>query len=552
MVQRSKPKPQRLGEVLVEYALITREQRRSALEKQKDSGKRLGEILVEDGVLTRDELNWALGNLLGIPYVELDASMVDPEAVRAVPMELLRRYRAVPMIRFGNELTVALADPTDSQAVADISAVTGAEVKLAMADAAAVEEVLGKLAATTPRAAQPPVQLPAGSRRPPSREEMLADLSGTTLVQHHLRRACQQGADEILFQPAGETFRVRYRVHGRFVDDASCPASFLPTVVTRLKLMAGLELETGAVFQEGQVPLEMEGRALEMLASVYATVHGPGARIRIRAKRAQPWPLSKLGFERAAMAQLRRAAAAPSGLVVACGPRRAGCSTTLYALLREAASPERHVVTLQSFTTCRYPDATQLELPYGAEYLAVLGKVAGQAPGVILAEGLHGREFWSAFEPQALASTLLLGEMRAEDALSALSQLREAGVGGAVLASSLRLIVAHRLAPRLDPQEREPHKPPSHVLDRVSALVPGAADAQYYHAATDAEGRKVFRGLELIYEILEPSQEVRDLLAASAPTAELRAACERAGMTPLRECAVAKAACGLIELEEAL
>ncbi len=552
MAQRRRQRPQRLGDVLLAHGLITRQQRRAALEKQKSCGKRLGEILVEDGVLTQDELNWALGNLLGIPYVELSPEMIDPDAFALVPFDLLERYRAVPMVKVGDELTVAMADPTDSQAVADIAAVSGCGVTLAMADAAAVEATLEALAPDRPAEERPPIKLPRAGRRVPTPEELLADTSGAALVEHHLRQAYQQGAEELVFQPAGDQFRVRYRVHGRFAAGAAYPASFLPNVITRLKLMARLDLEAGILFQEGQVPLEIGGKALEVTASVYNTVHGPGARIRIRAKRAEAWPLRKLGLDAPALDALRRAVASGSGLIVVCGPRRSGCSTTLYALLAEAASPERHLVTLQGFTTCRFSDATQLEVPHGPDYLAVLGSVVEQAPDVLLAEGVHERDFWSAFPPEALATSLLLGEMRAEDTFAALNLLREAGVSDAVLASSLRLILAQRLVPRLDPHAREPHTPPDHVLDRVAFLMPEAATGRYYRALTDPDGRKVFRGLELLYEVLEPNDEVRDLLLEGASGSRLREAVGRAQLTTLRRSAVAKAARGLVELEEAL
>jgi len=528
--RKGKAKPSRLGDLLVSHGLITRDERRKALQRQKRTGKRLGAILVEEGFLTRDELNWSLGNLLGVAYVELDAQMVDPELVASVPAELLHRYQVVPMIEVGGELTLAMADPTDTQAVADIASVTGAAVKAAMADADAISETLGKLVPEAPEAAEPHLTIRPSKQRAPTPEQILADASGETLIQYHLRQAHKQGADEILLEPAEDAFRVRYRVHGSLVDSASYPASFLPAVVTRLKLMAGLELEGDILFQEGQVALDLEGRALELLASVYATVHGPGARIQLRARRAEPWPLGKLGFDRTALAALRRAALAPSGLVVACGPRRSGCSTTLYALLAEAAAADRRAVTVQDFTSYRCPNATQIEVPPGPEYCGVVSSIAAQAPDVLLAEGLHDRAFWEAIGAQAVTSTLLLGEMRAEDTLSALGQLRENGVGGSVLAASLRLVVAQRLAPRLDPKARELDTPSAHVLDRLTALVPDAGSAQYHRAVTDAEGHKVFRGLELLYEVLEPNDEVRDLIVEGASAARLREACERAGL----------------------
>ena len=550
--RKKQAKPSRLGDLLVSHGLITRDQRRQALQKQKQTSKRLGEILVEEHILTRDELNWALGNLLGVPYVELDAQMVDSELVASLPAELLRRYQAVPMIQVGNELTVAMADPTDTQAIADLGAVTGSEVKLAMADADAVAATLDELAPEITPPPEPHIEITSSRKRAPKTEEILADTSGTTLIRHHLRRAHKQGADEILFQPTEDAFRVRYRVHGSLVECATYPVAFLPTVVTRLKLMAGLDLEGDILFQEGQVALDIEGRALELLASVYATVHGPGARILLRARRAEPWPLDKLGFAKGPLASLRRAAHAPSGLIAVCGPRRSGCSTTLYALLAEAASTERRLLTIQHTTSYRYADATQIEVTNGPEYQGVVSNIMEQAPNVVLAEGLHDQAFWTALGAQAITSTLLLGEMRAEDTHAALSQLRENKLSASVLAASLRLIVAQRLAPRLDPHARETDTPSAHVLDRLMAVAPDAGSAQYYRAMTDSDGHKVFRGLELLYEVFEPNDEIRDLILEGAPSARLREACDRAGMTTLRECAIGKAARGLIELEEAL
>jgi len=551
MAQRRKTKPSRLGELLVAHGLITREQRRTALLRQKETSQRLGEILVGEGMLTRDELNWALGNLLGVPYIELEPSMVDPDAFRALPIDLLRRYHAVPLIQVGRELTVAMADPTDTQAIADVEAVTGSNVKVAMADSAAVDETLDALAAARPTAERR-IELRPASRKPPSPAELLADGSGTLLFQHHLRGAYQQGADEILFQPGESAFRVRYRIHGSLTEGASYPIAFLPNVMTRLRILASLHLESDLVFQDGRIALDIGGKAVELLASVYATLHGPGARITLRAKRSEPWPLVRLGFDRPALASLRRASRAPSGLIVVCGPRRSGCSTTLYALLAAAATPERHLVTIEATTAYRFADATQLEVPYGPSYLKVLGKIIERPPDVLMVEGLHHRDFWAALGPEAAASTLLLGEMRAEDALTALNQLRENQVGGSVLAASLRLIVAQRLVPRLDPEHRERDRPSGPVLGRITALVPDAAAAHYYRAATSADGHKIFRGVELVYEVFEPDETIHDLLLEGAPMAQLRDACERAGMTTLRECALAKAARGLIELEEAL
>lgn len=366
MTTHAAPRAQRLGDVLVANGLITREQRRAALREQRLSRRRLGQVLIDQGVLTRDQLNWALGHLLGIPYVEPEAQAIDPDLVAAVSRDLLRRHEAVPMVKIGDELTVAMADPTDARAVEEIQAATGARVRVAVADAAAVHRVLDAMA---PRAAPgPPHAEPA-----------------------------RRGA--------------------------------LPPPVSAVL--------------------------------------------------AAPWELGAMGFAKGDVARLRRAARAREGLLVVCGPRRSGCSMTLYALLRAAGLKRRLAVTLEAAAKLRCAEATQLEARRREDYFAALSRLAADPPPVLLAERLHEREFWAAFRPEALASTLLVGEMRAPDPLTALALLRENGVPGPLLASSLRLIVAQR-------------------LERT-----------------------------LSYEVLEPSRELRDLLLDGAPASRLRQALGR-------------------------
>lgn len=476
----------RLGEVLVEHGLITREQRRAALRKQKESGGRLGEILVREGMLSRDKLNWALGHLLGIPYVHPEAAAIAPELLAAAPLELLQRCQAVPMARVGDELTVAMADPTDGQAVADLHVVTGARIRPAMADPAAIHAVLDALSARE-APLRPALALDAGHEGPAHRE-LAADPSGLAILRHHLARALAFGADELLVGPARGRMLVRCRRLRRVVDSARYPAPLLPAVIGRLRLLAGIE-DSGEPVSEGRLAAtDAQRRAFDILVHLYAGSGGPAARLVCRPAAPAPRTLGSLGFGDDALAALRRAAAAPSGLVVACGPLGAGCSTTLHALL--AAAPQGcHAVALERRSTHRSPRAVQLEAAEPAAYLAALGRLAQCPPDVLLAEGLHERDFWRVFPPACLASTLLLGEMRAADALSALGQLRELGLTGTLLASTLRLIVAQRRVP----------------LRGLRA---------------SGEG-----GAELLFQVLEPDAAFRDLLAAGASAPRLREAC---------------------------
>ncbi len=516
MTRNEPGKVRRLGDVLVEHGLITAAHRRAALREQRASGGRLGEILVRDGVLSRDQLNWALGNLLHIPYVRPDLASIDPSLFSMIPLEVLRRCEAVPMALVGDDLTVAMADPTDVQAVEALrAAAASARVHVAMAEAAVVHQVLAAVAQRDVSRPLPRIALRARSEGAVSRRDILADTTGNALLRRHLLDAVQAGADEVLLQGAGDALRVRTRLRGRVVEKASYPAALLPFVVHRLRLLAGMDLASQAPVQARAVALDVDGRCLDVRVSVYAALHGPAARLELRRRAGTPWPLSRLGLDRATAARLQRAALAPAGLVVVCGPQRSGCSTTLYALLRAARTPGRHLVTVEQSACHVWPEATQLEAQ-GAGYLETVAELAKAPPDVLLAERLHEGEFWAALNPHTLTSTLLLGEMRATDAVSALGHLRDAGLTRTVLANSLRLVVAQRLARR--------GKPP-------------------------AGGKGP--GLTLVYEVLEPDQEFRDLLLAAAPVASLREACRRSGMRSLAECADEKLAQGLLDPDEA-
>ncbi|HUT33700.1 MAG TPA: ATPase, T2SS/T4P/T4SS family [Planctomycetota bacterium] len=515
MGRRREAKSRRLGDVLVEHGLITREERRAALRRQRETGGRLGEVLVREGILTRDQLNWALGDLLHIPYVQPDAAAIDAALFAAFPLDLLRRCEAVPMARAGDEVAVAMADPTDVQAVADLQAAARAQLRVALADAAAIHRALGALAERTTSPPRPRIVLPSRPGRALSPQAALADASGSAFLRFHLVHAVREGADEILIEPLGEAFRVRRRLHGRVLEEASYPASALDSVVVRLRLMAGMASSTDAVVEDAAATLEVGAQSFDLLVSVHRSPQGPGARMVIRRRGGTPWPLSKLGVDRGAAARLQRAVQASAGLIVVCGPGRSGCSTTLYALLRAASAPGRYLVTLEHAPTHYWAEATQLAAP-SASYLPALRDLVRRPPDVLLAEGLHEREFWAAFGPHTLASTLLLGEMRGADAVSALGQLRDLGLSGTLLATSLRAIVAQRLV-------------------HPSAL----------------RGRTRGHRMVLACEVLAPDWEFRALLLAGAPLATLHEAAERSGMRSLAACAEAKAARGLVDPADA-
>ncbi len=426
----------RLGEILVERGFVSPEKLREAIRVQQQQGRRLGEVLLEMEALSADELNWALSELLGIPYVEFRDEMVDLDLARTLPEEVLRRQQAFPVLRVGNELTVILADPLNEQAVVELEALTGAKVATAIAARETIVHLLDK-------AFPPTASRPGGVRYAevggPTATPLESDPTGVAQVYALLLGALREDATEIHIDPLPEEVRVRYRVDDRLVERARLPKTLLAAVVSRFRILAGLRGES--LPRQAQVRTRLERQEVELDLLFFPTLNGEAVSVGISPRGLGPPALDAFDVDKGARDALTRLLAG-SGVVFVTGRPR-DRAALLYALAQAAAAPTKKVVTVERAVSFVVPEFAQVELP--GEFGEGAATILSHPADVILVEDLGAAPACLAALGSAERGALVLAGLPAGTNAAGLAQLLALDLPrGALLAGTTGLASVQR------------------------------------------------------------------------------------------------------------
>jgi type IV pilus assembly protein PilB len=476
----------RLGDILVAAGLTSPEQLARAVTSQRSSGKRLGQILVEQGAVSEDDIAWALSNQLGYPYIFLTPDIIDEGAARALPDDFLRQRRILPILRFGEEMTLAMADPTDQRTVDEVAGRTRLAVKRALALGSNIEAMLDRLFAG-PRAA-PDVEVTAEAQ----------------YLQFHLVQALQQDATEIHFDPADEgQARVRYRLWGDLVDRAAQPAELHAAVLRHLRRLTGAGEEAAAV---AGTRVTVGGGELYLRAAFLPTAAGPAATLTLYPRRAEVPSLLPLGVPERTIGIVRKALGSARGLVLV------GCaddflrSTMLHALLPEIQRGK--VWMLETLPVYRRltVNQTTFALPEGAP--AHLRAAAAAGADLIALDDVGVRDALAATCEVGAARLVLAGHPH-DEAAGLLALIVEAA-GAAAAAAALRAVLTARAIRLLCPSCKEATMPEPAVPE---AGLPGGAHT-FSPRGCDACGFTGFRGRRLLTALWVVDADDRGLLRA--------------------------------------
>jgi len=506
----------RLGEVLLANALITPEQFKKALAEQSQSGKRLGQVLVEQGAVNEDDIAWALGNQLGYPYVFLAREIIDEEAVRLLPEEFLRARQILPIFKFGEEMRLAMVDPTDQNTVDEVAARTKLQVNRALALASNINELLDHLF----------------SRRDPQANRT----AGTTEAQYlqfHLVQALRQGASAVHFIPASEGHgRVRYRLQGVLADRADPPDELHRAIIRHLRDLTGFgESPVGTAAATAMVGAV----ETQLVVTFLPTVVGPAATIMLYPPRTGAPDLAALGVEGRVIQALRGALQAASGVVMVGCREPAVRSTLLHAFIPSARGGE--VWALETVPLFRRPTINQtlvgsLDQVALHVYTAALSEV-----DVIVADNVARSEALVAAHQVGQARLVLAGHPQ-DDVVGLLGQMLEAA-GPALVASTLRGILAARAVRALCPKCKETMPERSGPDGRRSLSARGCEACSFTG----------FLGQRLLTELWIVDAETRQLLRSSAPGAVFDRVIQAMGST-MRTQGLALVEGGLTSVEE--
>jgi type IV pilus assembly protein PilB len=538
-----------LGAILVREGHITVERLEEALAGERASGRRLGEILVDLGWVSAHAVAQALAEQHGLDYLDLACEEIDQEASKLLPEAFARRYQALPIRFVGPELVlVAVVDPTDVVASDGLRLALGLNVRVAVAAATDLEEVLT-------RAYREPVEIDAAAfvseedEAAPEESAVAARAPAVRLVNSLIARAVADGASDVHFEPQEDDLVVRIRVDGVLRRLASLPKSMQATLTARLKVIAGLDIAERRLPQDGRLMVRVGAEPVDLRVAVVPTTFGEQVVLRILRRAAVGLGLPSLGMAAEAEKAFVRAIRQPYGAVVVCGPTGSGKTTTLYAALQLLNDEERALMTIEDPVEQHVPGVVQVEVTPRGPLTFPLGlrTILRSDPDVLLVGEIRDEETARIAVQAAMTGHLVLTTLHTHDASSSIARLRDMGVEPHLLASSLNCIVAQRLARRLCGDCRVAFEPSAE--ERREAGLAEDREALLYRPGGCVRCAGLgYRGRVALYEVMPVRGELRRLL--TAPTEEILAAALAQGMTTLAHAGMHLCREGISSLEE--
>lgn len=557
----------KLGEMLVEAGLLGQEELSRILGEQRGSGMRLGEYLVNRAILKEAQIIDLVSRQLAIDTYSSEKYSYDVYLESVLPAELAQRHRIVPVARKGRLLTVATPDPMDIAALDAVEIHTGLEVEPVICtekdfealtyalygianDLGGVMDGMEDLSAageaTTEEMEQGPDVAVA------SLQDMAEEAPVVRLVNSILTQAVREGASDVHISPEKDHVQLRFRVDGRLREVPAPPRNYFLPIVSRLKILANMDIAVAMVPQDGRFTFNVEGREVHVRASTLPTIHGENMILRLLMRTGAALGLDDLGMPEAERAKIEAAIVKPYGMILTTGPTGSGKSTTLYAVLRRLNTPDINIVTLEDPVEYRVPKIRQVQLnrKAGMTFASGLRSILRQDPDVIMVGEIRDQETARIAVQAAMTGHRLLSTLHTNDAAGAVTRLIEMGVEPFLVASTLLVSIAQRLVRRVCPHCREVDGSRPAGL----ALLGLPEDGTYYRAVgCRLCGGTGYSGRVGLYEILEIDSATQGLILARAAAPEIaRAAMDAGRLRLLRDDAAHKVAQGLTTVEEAL
>jgi type IV pilus assembly protein PilB len=577
----------RVGELLLKEKRISPDQLQEALNYQKANGGKLGFNLVKLGFVKDEELTALLSKQYGVPSINLAQFEIDPAVIKLIPAETAQKYQVIPLSRSGATLTIAMTDPTNVFAMDDIKFMTGYNVEPVVASEIAVSDSITRYYALgKPAASGGGTGLMSGasalematktmeemSIAGPDDVEVLDDLEEISaeslekqggeapvikLVNVVLMSAIQKGASDIHIEPYEKEFRVRYRVDGILYNIMAPPLKMRDAITSRIKIMAKLDIAEKRLPQDGRIKIRFSdngnSKDIDFRVSCLPTLFGEKIVMRLLDKDKLMLDMTKLGFEQESLTRFEAAIQKPWGMVLVTGPTGSGKTNTLYSSIAKVNTPETNIMTAEDPVEFNLPGINQVQVRenIGLNFAAALRSFLRQDPNIILVGEIRDFETAEIAVKAALTGHLVLSTLHTNDAPSTINRLMNMGIEPFLVASSVNLICAQRLVRRICAGCKADQPTPA------QALVQAGFSAEDAKAVTPKKGNGCdkcnntgYKGRVGLYEVMEITDELRELVLVGASGLELRRKAIEEGMLTLRMSGLRKVKDGLTTIEE--
>ncbi len=575
--------PVRIGELLLKEKRITPDQLQEVLTYQKANGGKLGMNLVKLGFVKDEDITSLLSKQYGVPSINLTQFEIDPAVIKLIPAETSHKYQIVPLSRSGATLTIAMTDPTNVFAMDDIKFMTGYNVEPVVASESAVNDALEKyyptqikriesfggasaLDAATRALEEMPIDGPAAD------VEVLDDLEEISaealqrqgedapvikLVNVILMSAIQKGASDIHIEPYEKEFRVRYRIDGILYNIMSPPMKFRDAVTSRIKIMSKLDIAEKRLPQDGRIKIRFAdngiSKDIDFRVSCLPTLFGEKIVLRLLDKDKLMLDMTRLGFESESLVRFEAAIQKPWGMVLVTGPTGSGKTNTLYSSIARINTSDTNIMTAEDPVEFNLPGINQVQVRenIGLNFAAALRAFLRQDPNIILVGEIRDFETAEIAVKAALTGHLVLSTLHTNDAPSTVNRLMNMGIEPFLVASSVNLICAQRLVRRICANCKEPQPTPGPALIQLG-YTPDDAQSVTPMKGNGCEkcNNTGYKGRVGLYEVMDITDELRELVLVGASALELRRKAIDDGMITLRQSGLRKVKDGVTTIEE--
>jgi type IV pilus assembly protein PilB len=553
----------RLGELLVREKLISLAQLRHAQDEQQKSGTNLGYTLAKLGYVSDDEITSFLSQQYRVPTVNLEEYEIDVEILKLVAKEQCEKHKVIPVSRTGNQLIVAMADPTNLNAIDDLKFLTGYNIEPVIASETAIAAAVEKYYNAGPSYDEVMAGFEEAEIDFTGDEEDLnlqdlekasEDAPVVRLVNMMLLNAIKKGASDIHIEPYEKKLRVRYRIDGVLSEEMTPPLKLRNAIASRVKIMSSLDIAERRLPQDGRIKLKLgKGREMDFRVSVLPTIWGEKIVMRLLDKGNLQLDMTKLGFDPAPLKDFLWAINQPWGMVLVTGPTGSGKTTTLYSALSDLNKVAHNISTAEDPVEYNLHGINQVQMheEIGLNFAMSLRAFLRQDPDIIMVGEVRDFETAEIAVKAALTGHLVLSTLHTNDAPATISRLLNMGVEPFLITASVNLVLAQRLARKVCVDCKQPLRADKAHLEEVGLTPEQIASAKLMKGAgcrtCNGSG---YKGRVALYEVMRFSDSLKELVLQGSSTAELKAAAIKNGMLTLRMSGITKVLEGVTTTEE--
>ncbi len=544
-----------LADMLVEEKIITPEQSELALHTMAEKGGKLADIFLSLGMVSEEEMAMVRSIQLNLPLIDLKRHTVQPHALAMVPEEMARRYKLIPMDIVNDSLMVVMADPEDVQTIEDIKAQVKRKIEIGLGIRSEIERAIdlnyrssGAIAQQVSRFA------PAVSIRKDTLAETAARTPVAEILNLLLNQAVKDRASDVHIEPQDNRLRIRYRVDGVLHDVHALPLSAHPMLVSRIKILAEMDISENRRPQDGQFTVNIEGNDVDIRVATMETPNGERVTMRILDKTISLFTLAQLGIQPEMLKTYRSLLKSPIGMLLVGGPTGSGKTTTLYAMINELDRQERNIMTIEDPIEYSFLDInqTQVNAKAGLTFATGLRAIMRHDPDVILVGEIRDTETVNTAVQSALTGHLVLSSIHANDAVGILFRLLDLKVDHTSISSTLLAVLAQRMVRKICPNCRTAYNPSEEELDFYKLENEEPAAKFYRGAGCNLCANTGYRGRTGIFELLIMNEEIRTRLRNREDAARIHNQAVAAGMISMRKDALSKVTSGITTINEVM